>query len=55
MEKCPQVCLMYENMDEEEGGDRAPKTTWILSFRRLRAWRQTAPGCEHRGLCSAGV
>lgn len=29
MEKFPQVCLMYENMEEEEGGDRAPKTSMV--------------------------
>lgn len=29
MEKFPQVCLMYENMEDEEGGDRAPKPNMV--------------------------
>ena len=29
MEKFPQVYLMYENMEEKEGGDRAPKNNMV--------------------------
>lgn len=40
MEKFPQVCLMYENMEEEEGRDRAPKTNMVPHpLRHPRAWK----------------
>lgn len=40
MEKFPQVCLMYENMEEEEGGGPSTKNQHgTPSVKTSRAWK----------------